>query len=154
MRQMINMNSRRQSPVDLLSANTKMQRTANDAAFCPTVLIVDDDEAVRDALHFLIMSFGWRCRSFASAFEFLTAYQPGMGDCLLLDLNMPGMNGAELQEELRRQDFSLPVVIITGEKGSPLFARSVNGGAASFLIKPFQDEALKSSVERALQGNQ
>lgn len=118
----------------------------------PLVFIVDDDEAVRSATRLLARSFGWNARAFGSAQEFLEALPQGMPDCLLLDLNMPEMNGVELQLVLASRGISIPVVVITGQKDSPLAARARAAGARALLAKPFFDEELKQSVEEALQG--
>jgi len=116
----------------------------------PNICIVDDDEAVRGALRLLVRSFGWQARSFSSAREFLEALPEGKPDCLLLDLNMPEMNGAELQERLASQGISIPVIVITGQKDLKLLARSRAAGARALISKPFQDEELKACIEQAL----
>jgi FixJ family two-component response regulator len=117
----------------------------------PLVFIVDDDEAVRMATRLLARSFGWNARAFGSARELLDALPQGHPDCLLLDLNMPEMNGVELQLVLAARGILIPVVVITGQKDSPLAARSRAAGARAMLPKPFVDEELKRSVESVLQ---
>jgi FixJ family two-component response regulator len=116
----------------------------------PNIYIVDDDDAVRFALRLLVRSFGWRARAFSSAAEFLDALPGEAPDCVLLDLNMPGMNGAELQEKLVSQGVSVPVIVITGQKDAKLLARSRAAGARALLSKPVQDEELKTCIERVL----
>lgn len=116
----------------------------------PLVFIVDDDEAVRSATRLLARSFGWNARAFGSAQEFLDALPQGQPDCLLLDLNMPDMNGVELQMVLAARGIRIPIVVITGQRDSPLAARAQAAGASALLAKPFYDEDLKTSVERAL----
>ncbi|MDR3416510.1 MAG: response regulator [Nevskia sp.] len=113
--------------------------------------IVDDDEPVRTALSLLLRSFGWQASAFGSARAFLESLRQGdMPDCLLLDLNMPGMNGAELMEALASMRVWVPVIIMTGQRDSPLEARARRAGAREVLNKPFGDEELKASIERAL----
>lgn len=113
--------------------------------------IVDDDDAVRMATQLLLRSFGWRARTFSSAEEYLVALTDSpKPDCLLLDMNMPGMNGAELLEKLMRAHCSVPTIVITGERDPALAARAFDAGAMAVLDKPFRDEQLKDSIDRAL----
>ena len=120
------------------------------AAKSPTIFIVDDDEAVRGALRMLVMSFGWTARAFSSGQSFLDALPKSTPDCILLDLDMPGMNGAEVQESLQAQGVKVPVIIITGQKNSQLLSRARAAGACDMLSKPFQDEELKLVIERVI----
>ena len=117
---------------------------------CPTIYIVDDDEAVRVAVCLLLRSFGWKTRSFASAPDALVALQSQRPDCLLLDLNMPGMNGAELLEALMACHLDIPTVAVSGLRDSPLVDRVRAAGVNEMLAKPFDDVELKLSIERAL----
>ena len=119
----------------------------------PTIFIVDDDEAVRSALRMLVMSFGWHVKAYPSGQSFLQALPLAAPDCILLDLNMPGMNGAEVQESMRAQGIDIPVIIITGQKDQQLLSRARAAGACGMLAKPFQDEELKHVIEQALAGN-
>jgi FixJ family two-component response regulator len=116
----------------------------------PTIFIVDDDEAVRIALRMLVISFGWNARAFESGQAFFTALPQNEPDCLLLDLDMPGMNGAEVQESLHAQGSGIPVIIITGQKNTQLVSRARAAGACGLLSKPFQDEELKLLIEQCL----
>lgn len=116
----------------------------------PTISIIDDDEAVRIALRLLLLSFGWSAMAYASGREFLDSIERGLPDCLLLDLNMPGMNGAELQEALCSLGVEVPVVIITGQKDHYLIERARAAGASALLYKPVHDEDLKTCIERVL----
>lgn len=117
------------------------------------VFIVDDDPAVRDSLALLLRSQGWDARSHASADAFLAEYRPGSADCLVLDLQMPGMNGVELQEELDRRGIAIPVIIITAFARDPLAARARAVGARAVIAKPFRHEVLLQSIEKALEGS-
>ncbi|MCK9385624.1 MAG: response regulator [Nevskia sp.] len=115
----------------------------------PRICIVDDDEAVGQALRLLVRSFGWQAESFPSALAFLAALQ-APPDCLLLDLNMPEMNGAELLESLAARGVPIRTIMITAQKESPLLVRAEAAGARAQLTKPFDDEALKTCIESVL----
>ncbi|MDR3418598.1 MAG: response regulator [Nevskia sp.] len=112
--------------------------------------IVDDDEAVRSALHLLLRSLGMRAQAFESAQEFLDALPGGAPDCLLLDLNMPEMNGAELQETLAARASRIPVIVISARPDSPLAARALAAGARTVLEKPLREQDLIDAVQGAL----
>jgi FixJ family two-component response regulator len=112
--------------------------------------IVDDDEAVRQALGLLIRAVGWQPRLFASGAEFLQRVQAAPPHCVVLDLNMPGMNGAEVQERLAQRQCRLPVVAITAQPGSPLASRAAAAGVRTVLEKPLHDGALIAAIELAL----
>ena len=115
-----------------------------------TVFVVDDDQAMRNSLKWLIESVGVQVESFASADEFLVQYQPGRHGCLVLDVRMPGMSGLDLQEQLAQQNINIPVVIITGHGDVPMAVRAMKSGAIDFIEKPFNDEALLDAIRRAL----
>jgi len=117
----------------------------------PTVFVVDDDEAMRHSLQWLIESVGHRVRTFGSADAFLQSYYPGQAGCLLLDVRMPGMSGLELQSYLARQEIRLPVIIITGHGDIAMAVKAMQAGAVNFIEKPFNDEALLSSIRGALE---
>src|ERR1700676_70864 len=104
--------------------------------------VVDDDESVRDALSSLIRSAGYRCAVFPSAEAFLDSGQLGETDCALLDVRMPGLSGLQLQARLREIRSSLPVIFVTAQADEELRKRALRNGAAAFLGKPFNDEAL------------
>ncbi len=114
------------------------------------VFIVDDDEALRDSLCWLLESAGLRVETHDSANSFLQSYYPGQSGCLLLDVRMPGMNGLELQEQLESRDVRLPVVIMTGHGDVAMAVRALKAGAMDFIEKPFDDELLLASIQRAL----
>jgi len=113
------------------------------------VYVVDDDEAVRDSLQFLLEP-GYQVATFDSAEAFLDRYDPKAIACLILDVRMPGMSGLQLQEELLARGSHLPVVFITGHGDVPMAVATMKKGAADFIEKPFEQEALKSLVERML----
>jgi RNA polymerase sigma factor (sigma-70 family) len=115
-----------------------------------TVFVVDDDQAMRTSLKWLIESVGMPVESYASANEFLDHYQQNRPGCLVLDVRMPGMSGLELQEHLAERDLRIPVVIITGHGDVPMAVRAMKSGAVDFIEKPFNDEALLDAIRRAL----
>jgi two-component system response regulator FixJ len=115
-----------------------------------TVHIVDDDYAVRSAISLLGYSMGWQVYSYDSAREFLATYRAAEGDCLVLDLRMPGMSGVELLEELVRQGIHIPSVVITAYGDDQLARRARVAGAGAILSKPFRNEALIEHIKRAL----
>ncbi len=114
------------------------------------VFIVDDDEALRDSLRWLLESVGLKVETHDSANSFLQSYYPGQSGCLLLDVRMPGMSGLELQEQLESRDVRLPVVIMTGHGDVSMAVRALKAGALDFIEKPFDDELLLASIQRAL----
>lgn len=119
----------------------------------PTVFVVDDDQAVRSVLHFVLTSAGYGVELHANAQEFLEACDPERPGCLVLDVRMPGMSGLSLQQELVQQNVMLPVIILTGHGDVPMAVRALKQGAFDFLEKPFENEALLNSVQRAVEFN-
>jgi FixJ family two-component response regulator len=116
-----------------------------------TVFVIDDDEAVRNSLRLLLKSVGLPVRSFASAQEFLPAYDAHQPGCLVLDIRMPGMSGLELQQQLNLQGATIPVIFITGHGDIPMAVEAMQHGAFDFLQKPFRDQDLLDRVQRALE---
>lgn len=116
-----------------------------------TVFVVDDDQAMRGSLRWLIESVGMRVETFDSAHAFLDAYYPGRAGCLLLDVRMPVMSGLELQEYLGRREIRIPVIIITGHGDVAMAVKAMKAGAVDFIEKPFDDEHLLNSIRKALQ---
>ena len=116
----------------------------------PTVFVVDDDEAMRHSLRWLIESVGLQVECHDSAESFLDSYYPGRSGCLLLDVRMPGMSGLELQEYLRRNEINIPVIVITGHGDVPMSVRAMKEGAIDFIEKPFNDELLLDAIRNAL----
>lgn len=115
-----------------------------------TVFIVDDDEAVRDSLSLLMESVALPARTFASAGQFLEAWdgiEPGV---LILDVRMPGMSGLDLQRRLADRDVVLPIVFITGHGDVPMAVRAIQSGAVDFIQKPFGDQELLDRIHQAL----
>lgn len=115
-----------------------------------TVFIVDDDQAMRSSLKWLIESVNMPVETFGSADEFIQSYYPGRSGCLLLDVRMPGMSGLELQEYLVNQQITIPVIIITGHGDVHMAVRAMKAGAVDFIEKPFNDEFLLNSIRNAI----
>jgi len=117
---------------------------------CATVYIVDDDPAVRAGVSLLVKACGWTPRPCASAEEFLQNYARDGAECLILDLQMPGMSGADLAEIMRDLDLRLPIIIITAYQNHPMVERVKTGGALAVVAKPFRDEQLVRIIQKAL----
>lgn len=115
-----------------------------------TVYIVDDDKAVRDSLTDLLDSVGLSTKSYVAARDFLAAYTTKHYGCLVLDIRMPGMSGLELQEELNRRDAVLPIIFITAHGDIPMAVQAMRQGAINFIQKPFRDQELLDSINKAL----
>ncbi len=116
-----------------------------------TIFIVDDDEAVRDSLRWLLEANGYRVKSFSGAEEFLQAYDPEQVGVLIVDVRMPGMSGLELQETLIARQAPLPIVFITGHGDVPMAVSTMKKGAVDFLEKPFNESDLREIVARMLE---
>lgn len=120
-----------------------------------TVYIVDDDEAVRDSLRWLLEANSYRVRAYASAESFLAEYDEQQPGVLIVDVRMPGMSGLELQEQLIARKSTMPVVFITGHGDIPMAISTMKKGAVDFLEKPFDETALREIVGRMFeQANQ
>jgi two-component system response regulator FixJ len=116
----------------------------------PLVHVIDDDEAVRDSLQFLLRSHGIEVRTYASAKTFLQSL-PGMGGgCIVTDIRMPEISGVELLHRLKELRLGIPVIVITGHGDLSLAVEAMKLGAADFLEKPFEEEVLLAAVRSAL----
>lgn len=115
----------------------------------PVVFIVDDDYRMREALSGFVEAMGFRAETFGSGSEFLSAERPDAPACLILDLELPDINGLELQHELAAQN-APPVIFVTGHGDIPSSVRAMKEGAVEFLSKPFEEKELESAIERAL----
>lgn len=115
------------------------------------IVIVDDDEAVRNALQGLMKAVGLQAQSFASAEEFLDSTMHQKTACLIADIRMPGMSGLELQAKLNSENCRIPTIFITAHGDEKMRLRALRAGAVEFLAKPFDDQALLDSVRAALE---
>ena len=115
----------------------------------PIVFVVDDDHRVREALSSLISSAGLRVAVFSSAAEFLESKRPDAPACLVLDLQLPGISGLELQQQLSAGD-TPPIVFISGHGDIPSSVRAIKAGAIEFLPKPFDDQELLRAIDAAI----
>lgn len=119
----------------------------------PTIAVVDDDAAIREALDGLIQSLGYNCRLFASAEEFLCRADLAGIDCVIVDVRMPGLSGLELQERLNESGDRLPTIFMTSYSDDATRSRALSGGAVDFLGKPVDDQVLIRSLAEALAGS-
>ena len=115
-----------------------------------TVYVVDDDEALRDSLQWLLEGNDYRVRSYESAEAFLSRYDTREVACLVADIRMVGMSGMELQDKLIERRSPLPIVFITGHGDVPMAVESMKKGALDFIQKPFQEASLLSIIEKLL----
>ena len=115
-----------------------------------TVFVVDDDEAMRDSIHWLLESVNLQTKMFDCASDFLDFCDPEQKGCLLLDVRMSGMSGMELLETLKSRDVMLPIIIITGHGDVPMAVRALKNGAFDFVQKPFNAQELLDRVHAAL----
>src|ERR1700676_3862204 len=113
------------------------------------VVVVDDDDSMRNALDGLLKAVGLPARAFASAEEFLKSGQQRQTSCLIADIRMPGMSGLELQAQLNAEQCRIPIIFITAHGDAKMRMQALRAGALEFLTKPFNDEALLESVRAA-----
>lgn len=118
----------------------------------PVVHVIDDDEAMRDSLSFLLDTAGLPARAYESAVNFLDIAQSLTSGCIVTDVRMPEMTGLDLVQRLKERGVTLPVVVITGHGDVPLAVQAMKAGVADFLEKPFDDEALLSAIRSAMAG--
>jgi two-component system response regulator FixJ len=116
----------------------------------PLIYLVDDDEAVRDALGMLFRSIGLRYEAYGSALDFLEHYDSRRPSCLVADVRMPGLSGLELQQRLNEQHKEIPIIFITGHGDVPMAVTAMRSGAADFIQKPFRDQDLIDRIHKAL----
>jgi two-component system CheB/CheR fusion protein len=117
----------------------------------PTIFVIDDDSAVREALRDLLRGAGWTVEIYASSEAFLDAYRPGGDGCLLVDARMPGMGGLALLQRLQSEGMRLPAIMITGQGDVPMAVEAMRAGAADFIEKPIRRDELFASIEHALE---
>lgn len=115
------------------------------------VAIVDDDPSVRKSLQRLIRSAGWKAEAFASAQQFLERHETDAPSCLVLDLQLPGLNGLDLQKRLAEAGLEIPIVFLTGHGNIPASVRAMKAGAVEFLTKPIDEQDLFRAIQEAIE---
>lgn len=133
-------------------ATTSMQTTSFPTHSPDTLIhVVDDDDAIRVALNRLLQARGYNVRMYPSAVHFAAAELPCAPGCILLDLDMPGLDGLQLQEHLSKSHNLLPIIFLTGSGDFESSVRAIKAGAEDFLAKPVRSEQLFDAIDRALQ---
>lgn len=117
----------------------------------PIVFVVDDDVSIRESLELLIIAGGWRPELFASAQAFLDRPRVHTPSCLLLDVNLPDLNGLDLQQRVAGERSDMPIIFMTGYGDVPMSVRAMKSGAAEFLMKPFDEEVMRSAIRGAIE---
>src|SRR5580704_9360682 len=117
----------------------------------PVIAIVDDDPSVREGLHSLVRSAGWRAETFCSAQEFLARTRAEAPSCLILDLQLPDLSGLDLQKRLTAIDLEIPIVFLTGHGDIPASVQAMKAGAIEFLTKPVDEENLVRAIQEAIE---
>ncbi|MBY3259594.1 response regulator transcription factor [Rhizobium laguerreae] len=115
-----------------------------------TIIVIDDDPEIREALGSLLRSVGFAVNLLASVGDFLRSGRPNGPTCLVLDVRLPGQSGLDFQLELSRENIQLPIVFITGHGDIPMSVKAMKGGAVEFLTKPFRDQDLLDAVHVGL----
>ena len=115
------------------------------------VFVVDDDASVREAIESLIRLAGLRVETFETAQEFLRSQRLDVPGCMVLDVELPGLSGLDLQRELAAHGIKLPIIFITGYGDIPMSVRAMKAGALEFLTKPFRDQDLLDAIQQALE---
>jgi len=124
------------------SIDARLPRNSQDAV----VFIIDDDVAVREALHSLLRDVRLQAEVFGSPTEFLASKLPDAASCLVLDIRLPGVGGLDFQAELARANIDIPIIFMTGYADIPMAARAMKAGAVDFLTKPFREQAMLDAV--------
>lgn len=117
----------------------------------PIVFVVDDDISVRESLEALIGCEGWQAEVFESAKAFLMRPRTPVPNCLILDVNLPELNGLELQKRIASDRADMPIIFITGHGDIPTTVQAMKGGAVEFLTKPFSDDTLLAAIRNAIE---
>jgi FixJ family two-component response regulator len=115
------------------------------------VFVVDDDVSIRESLENLVRSVGLRVEVFASAEEFLRSKRPDVPGCLVLDVQLPGLSGLDLQNRMAEIAMEIPIIFITGHGDIPTSVRAMKAGAVAFLIKPFGDHDLIDAIQQGIE---
>ena len=124
--------------------------TAERPSAAPIVFVVDDDISVRESLALLIQSAGWATLMFSSAYDFLAHPRALTPSCLILDVDLPDLNGLDLQKRIVADRADMPIIFITGYADVPMTVQAMKAGAVEFLTKPFNGDALLSAIGHAI----
>lgn len=116
----------------------------------PTIGIIEDDDSVRRALRRLLLSVGLDAEAFATAEEFLQSEHQALPSCLIVDVNLPGLSGLELQRQLRVEGRPLPIIVITAYVDEQVREQALQAGVIAFLTKPFEESALLQAVREVM----
>lgn len=133
------------------SASGHTSRGAATPHNTPIVFVVDDDVSVRESLEPLIRRAGWKPETFSSARDFLSRIRDETPSCLVLDVELPDLNGLEVQERVAANRTEMPIIFITGHGDIPMSVRAMKAGAAEFLTKPFERDVLLAAIRRAIE---
>jgi FixJ family two-component response regulator len=117
----------------------------------PTVVVIDDDAEVREALQGLLRTVGLRAELFASVADFLDSARPDLPGCLVLDVRLPGRSGLDFQDDLAKANVRLPIIFMTGYGDIPMSVRAMKAGAVEFLTKPIRPQELLDAIQRAIE---
>jgi len=134
-----------------LSASNGKSRGAPTPPTTPVVFVVDDDVSVRESLESLIRWGGWKPETFSSALDFLSRPRGETPSCLVLDVELPDLNGLDVQERIAADRTEMPIIFITGHGDIPMSVRAMKAGAAEFLTKPFERDVLLNAIRRAIE---
>jgi FixJ family two-component response regulator len=126
------------------------QSAQSAPSLAPIVYIVDDDNGMRTSLAWLLESVGVKSAGFANANEFLSAFDPNVPACLVLDVRMPEQSGFDVQAELNRRGATLPIIFVSGHGDIPMSVRALQNGAIDFVEKPYNSQQMLDRVQRAL----
>lgn len=116
-----------------------------------TIIVIDDDPAVREALGSLLRSVGFEVKLLASVGDFLRSIRPEGPCCLVLDIRLPGQSGLDLQRHLAMANIQIPIIFITGHGDIPMSVQAMKGGAVEFLTKPIRDQDLLDAIQLGLE---
>lgn len=119
----------------------------------PTVFVVDDDDAIRESLSFLLEAEGFRVETYDSGADFLARYRPQRPGCLLLDVGMPGMSGLDVQQQLAGLGIGIPIIFMTGRGDSEMARKAATAGAFAFFNKPPEVAMLTARLREALEAD-
>lgn len=116
----------------------------------PIIYIIDDDNSVRSAVSLLLKAHGLRAESFERSDIFLARKRPRVPSCLILDIQLPGMNGLDLQDAMKQRGIPIPIIFITGHGNIPMSVKGMKAGAIDFLPKPFTEDKLLAAIAQAV----